>query len=66
MTNIDPRPYGGLGVELKKRDISRTTAFHLRKAGLLDTFKIGSKVYVFLDSLDSLPQRLAEREKDAA
>lgn len=66
MTNIVPRPYGGLVREAEKRDIGRTKAFAFAKEGLLETFKIGNRKYVFIDSIDTLPQRLAEREGAAA
>lgn len=38
--------------------ISRTVAFSLTRAGLLNTFCIGKRRYVYLDSLQSLPERL--------
>ncbi len=41
--------------------ISRTVAFDLAKKELLDTFLIGARRYVYLESLQTLPQRLAER-----
>lgn len=60
-----PRPYGGLVAECTKRDIGRTVAFELSARGLLETFTIGRRRYVYLDSLDTLPQRLAERGQAA-
>ncbi|MBV2208203.1 MAG: hypothetical protein KUL77_01385 [Thermomonas sp.] len=39
--------------------ISRSVAFDLAKAGLIDTFRIGQRRYVYLDSLRTLPERLA-------
>ncbi|TWT22187.1 excisionase [Luteimonas wenzhouensis] len=47
--------------ECTKRGIGRTKAYELANAGLLETFSIGTKRYVFLDSLLSLPERLAQR-----
>jgi len=38
--------------------ISRTVAFELSAAGLLDTFLIGKRRYVHMDSLRTLPDRL--------
>jgi len=38
--------------------ISRTVAFELSAAGLLDTFLIGKRRYVYMDSLRTLPERL--------
>ncbi len=46
--------------ECTKRGIGRTKAYELDNAGLLETFTIGSKRYIFLDSLLTLPQRLAQ------
>lgn len=39
--------------------IGRTTAFQFARDGQLETFKIGARTFVMLDSLESLPQRLA-------
>lgn len=39
--------------------ISRSVAFELARSGTLDTFTIGKRRYVRLDSLHSLPDRLA-------
>lgn len=44
--------------------IGRTKAYELANAGLLETFLIGDRRYVFLDSLRTLPARLVERNKD--
>ena len=40
--------------------ISRTVAYELANDGLLDTFKLGAKRYVMLESLRTLPERLRE------
>jgi hypothetical protein len=45
--------------------ISRTVAFELSDRKLLDTFKIGTRRYVYLESLRTLPQRLQEEERAA-
>lgn len=47
-----------------KRGFGKTKAYEFANAGLLDVFKIGSKTYVYLDSLLSLPQRLKEAAND--
>jgi len=47
--------------ECTKRGIGKTKAYELANAGLLETFAIGTKRYVYLDSLLSLPERLAQR-----
>lgn len=46
--------------------ISRTVAYELSASGLLDTFLIGKRRYVHLDSLHTLPDRLAEIEREDA
>lgn len=44
--------------ECTKRGLGKTKCYELAKAGLLETFCIGTRRYVYLDSLLSLPQRL--------
>lgn len=39
--------------------ISRSVAFALAKSGKLETFAIGQRRYVFIESLRTLPERLA-------
>jgi len=46
--------------------ISRTVAFDLARKGLLDTFSIGKRRYVRLESLRTLPERLAANDGGAA
>lgn len=50
--------FGPLVEECDKHGISRTVAFELAASGQLQTFKIGSRRYVVLDSLRTLPQRM--------
>lgn len=38
--------------------ICRSVAFALSQSGLLDTFMIGKRRYVYMDSLRTLPDRL--------
>lgn len=45
------------------RGISRAVAFDIVAAGLLDTWTLGRKRYVYLDSLISLPERMPEYRK---
>ncbi|MEY3359123.1 MAG: hypothetical protein RLZZ537_191 [Pseudomonadota bacterium] len=40
--------------------ISRTVAFDLARKGLIEHFSIGSRRYVYIDSLNTLPDRLAK------
>ncbi len=42
--------------------ISRTVAFDLARNGLLQTFTIGTRRYVLLESLRTLPERLAAND----
>jgi hypothetical protein len=46
--------------ECAKHGISRTVAFELVAKGLLQSFLLGKRRYVLLDSLRTLPERLAE------
>jgi len=45
--------------------ISRTVAFELARKELIKTFTIGKRRYVYLDSLRTLPERLAASEAQA-
>jgi hypothetical protein len=56
------RAFGPLVEECRARGIGRTVAFELAKDGLIETFHIGRRVFVMLDSLDALPQTLAQRD----
>lgn len=49
----------------KAHGISRTVAFELTKSGLLDTFTIGTRRYVKLESLHTLPERLSVHKAKA-
>lgn len=42
--------------------ISRSVAFELARKGLLETFTIGTRRYVRLESLRTLPDRLASEQ----
>lgn len=49
--------------------ISRTVAFELASAGLIETFKIGTRRYAKTESIRTLPDRLARlkvEESEAA
>jgi hypothetical protein len=52
--------------ECAKRGIGKTTAYELASNGDLETFLIGRKRFVYLDSLATLPERLAKRGQVAA
>lgn len=51
--------YGRLVECCKHYGIKRTQAFALARSGLLQTFTIGKCRYVLLESLRTLPERLA-------
>lgn len=63
MANTD-RDYRPFIPECTRRGIGRTTAFALAKVGMIETFKIGTRRYVYLDSLASLPERLKSHEAE--
>ena len=60
-TRSDPA-FGPLVEECAKHGISRSVAYELVANGHLETFKIGAKRYVLVDSLRSLPGKLARQE----
>ena len=51
--------YGELVAECARWGIRRTKAFELSRLKLIDTFSIGRKKYVMLESLATLPARLS-------
>jgi hypothetical protein len=59
------RPYRKLIKACAERDICRTHAFLLQKAGVIETFQIGRARFVYLDELDALPTRLKDPEVQA-
>lgn len=60
------RDYRPFIPECTKRGIGKTKAYELANDGLLETFLIGTKRYVYLDSIAGLPQRLALAELQAS
>lgn len=56
--STDHRDYRPFIPECTKRGIGKTKAYELANTGLLETFLIGTKRYVYLDSLGTLPERL--------
>jgi hypothetical protein len=44
----------------------RSFSFELARKGLVKTFKVGSATFVDLESVRTLPERIAAREKAAA
>ncbi|WP_229668433.1 hypothetical protein [Arenimonas soli] len=57
--------YAPLVLACAKHGIGKTTAFQLAKEGKLNTFKIGSRTFVMLDSLAQLPVALAKQANTA-
>lgn len=60
MTTNAPREFGPFISECNKRGIGKTKAYELDASGLLETFTIGAKRFVYIDSLLTLPQRLQQ------
>ena len=54
--------YGPLVPAAKAFGVSRSVAFDLARRGLIRTFTLGARRYVYLDRLRTLPERLAEGE----
>lgn len=52
------REFGPFIPECTKRGIGKTVAYELLKGGHLETFTLGVRRYVYLDSLLTLPQRV--------
>lgn len=61
----DRRAFAPLVETCRDYGISRTIAFELAARGDLETFTIGRRRYVKLDSLRTLPERLAANDADA-
>lgn len=59
----DRVPYRPLVDACRARGIGRTTAFELKARGLIDCFNIGRRTFVYLDSLNSLGERLGEAHR---
>ena len=54
--------YGPLVESAQSFGICRSVAFALAREGKLDTFTIGTRRYVVLESLRTLPERLAAND----
>lgn len=64
-TSNELRDYRPFIPECAKRGIGKTVAYELADKGLLDTFLIGRKRFVYLDSLATLPERLKAKQAQA-
>ena len=60
-SKVEPA-YGPMVEVCGNHGISRTVAFELARKGLLDVFLIGRRRYVRIDSVRTLPDRLAQSE----
>lgn len=58
--------YGPLVAVCAAHGISRSVAFELARNGLLDTFTLGARRYVYTESVRTLPQRVAANDGKAA
>jgi hypothetical protein len=63
--NSELREYRPFVPACRKRGFGKTLAYRYAKEGLLETFTIGKKRYVYLDSLLTLPTRLAQAANDS-
>lgn len=57
--------YGPLVQSCAAYGIKRSRAHEYAKRGLIDTFTMGVKRYVYLNSLDTLPERMAAASQEA-
>lgn len=60
MITSEQREFRPFIPECRKRGIGKTKAYELANAGLLEVFNIGTRKFIYLDSLLSLPRRLQE------
>lgn len=63
MTRNEPEftaTFGPLVPVCKAHGIGRTKAFELAGTGMIETFALGTRRYVVLDSLRTLPARLRD------
>lgn len=56
------RDFGPFIPECGRRGIGKTKAYELANAGMLEVFHIGKRTYVYMDSLLSLPTRMAQAD----
>lgn len=66
MTNTkEAREFRPFIPEVTKCGIGKTTAYELVEKGLIETFLIGRRRYIYLDSLAALPERLKSQQISA-
>jgi len=59
-------PYGPLVETCAEYGVRRSRAHEYAQSGLIDTFTMGRKRYVWRASLDTLPERIAKVSKEVA
>jgi predicted site-specific integrase-resolvase len=64
--NIRNPTYLPLVDACKAHGISRSVAYELARDGTLETFLIGKRRYVRMDSLRTLPERISEARREAS
>ena len=64
-TTNEPRDFGPFIPECVKRGLGKTKAYELASAGLLETFLLHNRRFIYLDSLLTLPARLAQAANDS-
>jgi len=57
--HIPKRSFGPLLRECKRYGFAKTKAHELAKSGAIAVFKIGNRTFVYLDSLEALPERFS-------
>ena len=66
MDTSTPPTFAPLVESCRAHGIGRSVAFELARNGMLETFRIGSRRFVYTESLRTLPRRIAERDAKAA
>jgi len=61
VTEVEPT-YGPMVETCEKFGIKRTWAYELADEGLIETFKIKNRRFVYIESLRTLPLRVAQQE----
>ncbi len=60
VVTVNQAAFGPMVETCRAYGISRTVAFDLARKGLIEHFAIGSRRYVYIHSLNTLPERLAK------
>lgn len=62
MSAIDTPAYRPFVDACREHGISRTVAYELANAGKIETFLLGTRRYVIMESLRTLPDRLGKAD----